>query len=140
MAITVSFTGIESMETIAKELRRMANWYGKQTSAPAKKGKTAEEDEEEIKDEAENEDEIEDKVGKDDEEIEADFTADEKPKKGRPKKLTLDDVNDACKKAAGKTTRAKVLKVLEKKFEVSSVSDLEPAQYEDVIEALGELE
>lgn len=74
----------------------------------------------------------------------------EAPKKGKKKKLTLDDVNDACKArvkaiieeqgCTGQDARSAVLKLLKKKFDVKSVSDLEPEQYEDVIIALESVE
>lgn len=59
--------------------------------------------------------------------------------KKKTKKLTIDDVNDACKtraKAGGKTGRADVLKILKKGWKTESVSDLEPEDYQDVIDAM----
>jgi hypothetical protein len=65
----------------------------------------------------------------------------EKPTKKRAKKITLDDVNDACKERAadeggGKEGRSVVLKILKKKFKVDSVSELEETQYAAVISAM----
>ncbi len=99
--------------------------------APAKKGKTEDFDDEEVEESA------------DEEEEEA---PEEKPKRGRkPKKLTSDDVNAACKDnvhaqiergTGSKEARSNVVALLKKKFKVSSVSDLEEDQYADVIKAL----
>lgn len=51
----------------------------------------------------------------------------------KAKKITLDDVNDACKARArstgGKEGRAEVLALLKKKFKTESVSELKPEQY-----------
>lgn len=59
-----------------------------------------------------------------------------KGKRGRPKKITIDDVNDACKTRAEETSRKEVLKILKGQFDVTSVTDLEPKQYAEVIEAM----
>lgn len=71
----------------------------------------------------------------------ADFGSEEEaeepaPKKGKAKKLTVDDVNDACKAHAGRHNRAETLALLKKKFKVSSVTELEPEDYEACIEAM----
>ena len=64
------------------------------------------------------------------------------PKKAtKAKKLTVDDVNDACKAKAlaeggGKVGRSKVLAILKKNFQTESVSELTPDQYAEAIEAL----
>jgi predicted transcriptional regulator len=62
------------------------------------------------------------------------------PKSKKAKKVTLDDVNDACKARAadtgGKEGRTEVLGILKKKFKVASVSELKPEQYQAVIEAM----
>jgi hypothetical protein len=65
----------------------------------------------------------------------------EKPTKKKAKKLTVDDVNDACKERAadeggGKEGRKVVLGILKKKFKVESVSELEETQYAAVISAM----
>jgi len=56
------------------------------------------------------------------------------------KKITIDDVNDACRKLAlkigGKPGREKVLGILQKKFKTKTVSALKPEQYADVLAAL----
>ncbi len=61
-------------------------------------------------------------------------------KKVAAKKLTVDDVNDACKaKAAsigGKAGREQVLTILKKKFKTTSVTELEPEQFEAAIAAI----
>lgn len=61
-------------------------------------------------------------------------------KRGRPKKITIDTVNDACKaKAAsigGKEGRNLVLGILKKKFKTESVTGLKPEQYSACIEAM----
>lgn len=60
--------------------------------------------------------------------------------KKKAKKITVDDVNDACKARAaetgGKEGRQEVLTILKKKFKVASVNDLEPEQYAAVIAAM----
>ena len=57
------------------------------------------------------------------------------PKKSA-KKITVDDINDACKAKAKRTSRDEVLTILKKKFGVRSVTDLIPSQYEGVIKAM----
>lgn len=58
----------------------------------------------------------------------------------KAKKLTLEDVNDACKKRAaeigGKEGRTQVLTILKKKFKTQSVSELKPDQYAAVIASM----
>ncbi len=66
-------------------------------------------------------------------------TAKEKSSKKKAPKITRDDVNDACKAYAAsfaKGGREQVLKVLRKKFKTETISDIDPKQYEAVIEAL----
>lgn len=70
----------------------------------------------------------------------------EKAKPAKAKKLSADDVNDACKAFAthqikskgipGPEARKMVLKILKKKFDVESVSELEPEQFADALKAL----
>ena len=60
----------------------------------------------------------------------------EKPAKKKAKKVTLDDVNDACKARAAGGKRKEVLKILKKNFGVETVSDLESDQYGAVIKAM----
>jgi hypothetical protein len=66
-----------------------------------------------------------------------DFT---EPSPKKAKKLTSDDVNDACKKRAartgGKEGRAEVLTILKKKFKTQSVTELKPDTYAAVIAAM----
>jgi hypothetical protein len=75
------------------------------------------------------------------EEEEADFTAPPAKKAAaKQKKLTVDDVNDACKALAssigGKPGRAKVLAILKKNFKTESVSELKPEQYAACVAAM----
>lgn len=69
-------------------------------------------------------------------------TEDEEPApRKRAKKLTVDDVNDACKEYAremggGKDGKLEVLKILKKKFKTDTVTELEPDQYAAVIAAM----
>lgn len=56
--------------------------------------------------------------------------------KAKPKKITLDDVNDACKAHAQAKGRPATLAVLEKKFKTQSVTALKPEQYEQCISAM----
>ncbi len=95
-----------------------------------KKAASSFDDDEESEEEEEEEEEEEDE---DEEEEE-----DEKPAK-KAKKLTIDDVNDACKaraKGAGKKGRDEVLSILKKKFKVASVTELKPEQYAKAIAAM----
>lgn len=70
-----------------------------------------------------------------------DFMEEAPVKKAAPKKnakglkLTVNDVNDACKAKAAKTSRKDVLKIL-KKFDVASVTELSADQYGEVIAAM----
>lgn len=71
---------------------------------------------------------------------EVDEAIEEKPKTKKAKKVTLDDVNDACKARAaavgGKEGRAEVLSILKKQFKTSTVTDLKPENYQAVIDAM----
>lgn len=69
----------------------------------------------------------------------------EPPKKAAPakgtkaaskKKITLDDVNDACKAHAAAKGRPATLDILKKKFKTQSVTALKPEQYEACISAM----
>lgn len=57
-------------------------------------------------------------------------------KTAKPKKLTLDDVNDACKAHAAAKGRKETLAVLQKKFKTQSVTALKPEQYEACVSAM----
>lgn len=76
------------------------------------------------------------------EEEEEDFTTPpaKTAKPPKAKKVTLDDVNDACKAKAksigGKAGREKVLVVLTKHFKTESVSELKPEQWAKCIELM----
>ncbi len=83
-------------------------------------------------------DDAEEEVETEAEETEEESFAEPAPKKvAKEKKLTVDDVNAACMKAAQSVNRAHVLGILKTKFKVKSVTELEPAQYAAVIKALG---
>lgn len=56
--------------------------------------------------------------------------------KAAAKKLTVNDVNDACKAKAQATDRKTVLGILKKKFNVASVTELKADQYADVVKAM----
>lgn len=88
-------------------------------------------DEEEETDEAEETEEAE---------VEEDEEDPAPKKKAKAKKITLDDVNDACKAKAqsigGKEGRTQVLTILKKKFKTETVSALKPEQYQAVIDAM----
>lgn len=63
------------------------------------------------------------------------------PKKTKAAKLTLDNINDACKAFArenggGKDGREAVLKILKKNFKVTSISELDVEDYPKVLKAL----
>lgn len=58
-------------------------------------------------------------------------------KKGaKPKKLTIDDVNDACKAHAAAKGRPATLQVLQQKFKTQSVTALKPEQFAACIQAM----
>lgn len=74
-----------------------------------------------------------------------DAADEEPPKKAAPakgtkaaakKKITLDDVNDACKAHAQANGRPATLAILKKKFKTESVTALKPEQYEACISAM----
>lgn len=97
--------------------------------AAKKSKKKAKTDEDEETEESEDADE--------EETADADEDEDEAPAKKKGKaKLTIDDVNDACKAYAKATSRADALKVLKKKFKTDSIADLKPEQYADCIKAM----
>lgn len=56
--------------------------------------------------------------------------------KAKAKKITLDDVNDACKAHAQANGRKATLETLQKKFKTQSVTALKPEQYEACISAM----
>lgn len=78
------------------------------------------------------------------EEVTEEESFEEEPKKaapkkganGKAKKLTLDDVNDACKAHAAAKGRPSTLEILKKKFKTQSVTALKPEQYEACISAM----
>ena len=103
--------------------------FGAKPSKRGKKSSKSFDDEgegEETEDESENE-ETED-------ESEAEETEAKPAKNAKAKKLTADDVNDACKELVGRTNRATVIGIL-RKFRVKTVSDLDPSDYEAAIKA-----
>lgn len=59
-----------------------------------------------------------------------------KSSNGKAKKITLDDVNDACKAHAAAKGRPATLAVLQNKFKTQSVTALKPEQYETCISAM----
>lgn len=78
----------------------------------------------------------------DDDQADEDFTTPAK-KTAKAKKLTIDDVNDACKARAkeeggGKAGRDAVLKLLKKNFKTQSVSDIEETDYARAVEVMNE--
>jgi sRNA-binding protein len=118
------------------------------TSAPAKKkgrpkgfkNKAAsfdeDDDEEETETEAEDEEESEDE----DDEEETDPIDVSQMKKGKTKKITLDQLNDAARKLAakhGKKGRAHVLAILQKNFSTQSISDIDESDYPKAMKLLG---
>lgn len=157
--------GAESKEWLAgveNVLERLEKVAATLTALPdtAKNAKQAEEDFDEDEQAAATEDEDTDfaatkKTAKktkaafdedEDTEVESVGSVDEdedftEPTVKKAKKLTVDDVNDACKKRASKTGgkegRSEVLGILKKKFKTTSVSELKPEQYAAVIAAMG---
>lgn len=115
---------------------------------PKKKAKAVEEDEENEEDDLSSDDapdsdksEEKEKPAKRkaksfDDMDEDESEEEEAPKKSaKSKKITIDDVNDACMERATRTKRAEVLAIL-KKFGVKSVTDLDEEDYSDVIKAM----
>lgn len=104
---------------------------------PAKNSKKKSADFDDDEDEIEDDDE--DAEEKSDDEDESEVEEAPAAKKGRAKKVTVDDVNEACKmraRAGGKEGRAQVLGILKKKFKTESVSELEPDQWQACIDAM----
>ena len=113
--------------------------------APAAKKKAAKKKVASFDEEDEDEAEVED--DEETEEDDEDFTepAPKAKKKApaktaRKKKITVDQVNDACKARAqatgGKAGRNEVLAILKKKFKTTSVSELKADQFEACIKAM----
>ncbi len=68
-----------------------------------------------------------------------DFMSEPEPKPTKAKKITVAEVNEACKaraKAGGKNGRAEVLKILKKNFKTESISALKENQYAKALEVL----
>lgn len=149
MSVQIVVTG-NSVKDVANRMRELADEMYKPTTK--KIAAEVEEDDEDESEEAgeENEDDIdaEDEEDEDEaiEEDDEDSDEEEKPavKKGKVKKLTANDVNDACKSLAssigGKKGREKVLSILKKKFKTESVSELKPEQYAKCIAAMEDAE
>lgn len=96
-------------------------------AAPAKKAASFDEDEEE---------QAEEPSGTESSEDEGDFMEAAPAKKETKKKITVNDVNDACKAKAAATDRKTVLGILKKQFGVTSVTELDAKQYADVVKAM----
>lgn len=65
-----------------------------------------------------------------------DFMAPPAAKKEKAKKVTVEDVNDACKAKATATNRKTVLALLKDQFGVDTISALTAEQYPKVIQAM----
>lgn len=117
----------ESLEETEKELAADDDDFSPKKDA--KKSAAAAFDDDDVQLDAE--------VADDDED---DFKAPAAAKKAPAKKLTLDDVNDACKARAKRTGgpegRKEVLALLKKHFKASSVSELKPEQFAKAIEVM----
>lgn len=99
------------------------------TAATKKAAKSFEDDEDE-------EEKVESKPEADEDEEESfDKPAAKAAKSKKAKKVTREDVNAALKAYAKTTTFAKTKALLQKKFKIESVDDLEPEQYPEVIAA-----
>lgn len=158
MQLTIIIKDGATNVEIANQLRWQANLIEgiepkaasavKNTKAAAATAPIADDDDEDFAPKAEGkkskaaasfDDEAEEAETDDDD---ADFTtpAPKAEKKTKAKKLTIDDVNDACKaraaKTGGKAGRQEVLALLKKKFKTESVSDLKVEQYADAITAM----
>lgn len=104
--------------------------FGAKKPSKTKKAAAAFEDDEEP---AAEETEAEETASDDDD----GFMAEEAPKKAaKAKKLTIDDVNDACKARAGRSNRAEVLGLLKKHFKTESVTKIDPKDYEKAIKIM----
>lgn len=128
MMIGIQVKDGATSQEIAQALRAQADFLAgatKEKRAPAAKAADEEEDDFKAK-------------GVDD----GGFDADEEPEEEKPKKstkakkITLDEVNDACKAHAGANGREATLAILKKKFKTESVAALKPEQYEACISAM----
>lgn len=59
-----------------------------------------------------------------------------KEKKAKTRKVTVDDVNDACKARARLHSRDAVLEILQKNFNTKTISSLNPDQYALCVELM----
>lgn len=98
-------------------------------AAPAKAAASF--DEEEL-----NEEQAEESAETESSDDEGDFMEAAPAKKETKKKITVNDVNDACKAKAAASDRKTVLGILKKKFNVTSVTELDAKQYADVVKAM----
>lgn len=156
MVAKLGLKSSESEETETEEEEEDAVPAKAKRGRPPGKAKAEEEEEEEAEESEEEEDpdfapKKKKAKGKsfEDEEEEAEEAEEseeeeEAPKK-KSKKVTLEDVNEAAKAAVralteegetGPVARKTVLKLLKKKFDVDSVTDLEPELYAAAIKAL----
>lgn len=156
LALLVGAESKEWLSNLSSELDRAEKILGKGAKAKASREAVEEEENEEEEEqddfaskskrgkakkaasfddddsaEEENEDESDDASEEESDDIDVGSL-----KKGKAKKLTGDDVNDACKAKAAESSRSEVLAILKKKFKVKSISDLEPSQYAAVIKAM----
>lgn len=157
MGKSITLSGHFTVEVDSEELRQLLqqtavvattesdeDFEDKPTKKPAAKKKPVGDfDEDEATDEAATteEDSTEDS---EDESTDEDVD-DEPPTSKKSKKLTVEDVNDACKRkvhalidkgVAGAEARSRVLGILQKKFKVKSISSLKATQFADAIAAM----
>jgi hypothetical protein len=151
--ITVSVTGASRVELV-KRLRAFADNLdgtpagtdGKVTKTTKKAAKQSEDFDSEVTEGEQTEMDFDSGTDDTTETLEAsddsdeDFTTPSKPTKTtKAKKITVAEVNDACKaraKAGGAKGREHVLKILKTKFKTESISDIKPELYGKVIEAM----
>lgn len=153
MQLTIN---IDNPKDAAKKLREHAELFdglNGATKGPTKKKASAKDPEETDEDEDEDEDELpttkkaasapddDDDEEETDDDDDQDSDDDEKPaKKAKAKKITANDVLEACKTRAkrtgGKKGREEVLTILRKKFDVETVSELDETDYAKALKYL----
>lgn len=160
MQLTINLQDCKKPGDIAAQLRMQANLFdgmsGKEASRTAKTANSEHLDPEETDSDTDGENDdfkkaasstkskksakaFEESAENEPEGGEEDFKTPAKGKAAKAKKLTIDDVNDACvahAKGVGKGGRDAVLAILKKKFNVITVTELKPDQYEKAIVAL----
>lgn len=126
----------ESEETEEEDFTSAPKKAGR-PKGPKNKAKASFDEDDDTEEETETA--TEEEAEEESEEEEADPIDMAEMKKGKAKKITVDMVNDACKKLAaskGKAGRAHVLALLKKHFKTESVSEIDEADYAKALKVL----